>query len=188
MATASDDNSIIFWNTYNGKEGKIIQIPDDMMMSSLSEKVTSSIQAIKFASNNDFLFVFLTSGAIYVLETQSETFLEPPDFNDTNKAIKNFNFANTPNFSIYDAKPKVNESNIPGADELYILAVQESGAEGSLLKVTIMDPEVARRREASMNRRIPNRYAHKKAFTITDAKPHLNPFHIPKCQQRVSTL
>lgn len=32
MATASDDNSIIFWNTYNAKEGKIIQIPDEMMM------------------------------------------------------------------------------------------------------------------------------------------------------------
>lgn len=126
--------------------------------------------------------MFLTSGAIYILETQSETFLEPPDFADPNKLINPFNFTNTPNFSVYDVKPKFNDSSTPGIDELYILAVQESGVKGSLYKATFMDHEVAKKQEAnyaSLKRKIPNRYAHKKVFTITGAQPHLNPFNIP---------
>ena len=116
MATASDDNSIIFWNTYNAKEGKRIQIPDGM----ISE--TASIQAIRFATrdSNDFLFVFLTSGHVYILETQSETFLEPPDFADTNKASNAYSFLTVQQqqgfSSLIDIKPKANESDIPGAE------------------------------------------------------------------------
>ena len=77
MATASIDNTIIFWNTYNAKEGKRVEVPESM-----SDGAT--IQAIRFAmrDSNDFLFVFMSTGNVYILETQSETFLEPPDMDD----------------------------------------------------------------------------------------------------------
>ena len=64
MATASLDHSIIFWNTYSGKESKIVQMPEELVAG-------NSISAIRFASrdSNDFLFVIMTNGDMFILET-----------------------------------------------------------------------------------------------------------------------
>jgi len=64
MATASIDNTIIFWNTYNAKEGKRVELPEKMTNG-------ASIQSIRFAmrASNDFLFVFMSTGEVYILET-----------------------------------------------------------------------------------------------------------------------
>ena len=99
MATASIDNSIIFWNTYNAKEGKRIEVPDSIANG-------STIQSIRFAmrDSNDFLFVFMSTGEVFILETQSETFLEPSDFDDQNKLINKFSFGKVPKFATFDVK------------------------------------------------------------------------------------
>ena len=39
MATASIDNSIIFWNTYNAKEGKKIEVPENMAAESKGKTI-----------------------------------------------------------------------------------------------------------------------------------------------------
>ena len=111
MATASIDNSIIFWNTYNAKEGKRIVVPDDMSNG-------STIQSIRFAmrDSNDFLFVFMSTGEVFILETQSETFIEPHDFGDHNKLIHKKSFGKVPKFATFDVKQKVNESGFVGDD------------------------------------------------------------------------
>lgn len=120
MATASDDNTIIFWNSYNGREGKIIHLPDN-----LTAGEGEYIQSIRFAlrDSNDFLFIFMTDGNIYILETQSETFVEPPDF-ESNKAHNLFSFGKIPKFAKIDLKNKKNDSGIDGAEQMYIVAVE----------------------------------------------------------------
>ena len=138
MATASIDNSIIFWNTYNGKEGKKVDVPESLAKESMGK----TIQAIRFAmrESNDFLFVFISTGDIFVLETQSETFIEPPDFGN-NKVIHPLSFGKVPKFAVVDIKKKENESGILNADQLYLLSVNEKGTEGKLHLVTITDPQ-----------------------------------------------
>jgi len=89
---------------------------------------------------NDFLFVFISTGDIFVLETQSETFIEPPDF-DSNKLIHPLSFGKVPKFAVVDVKKKANESGIANADQLYILSVDETGREGKLHLVTISEPK-----------------------------------------------
>lgn len=179
MATASIDNTIIFWNTYNAKEGKRVEVPESM-----SDGAT--IQAIRFAmrDSNDFLFVFMSTGNVYILETQSETFLEPPDMDD-HKIINEYSFCKVPKFATFDIQEKENESDIPGAEQLYILAVEESGTEGNLHMATIVDPMEAKRRENKHGSRIRKRYTHKKAFTIKDVNIK---FFLPKCSQVVSHI
>jgi hypothetical protein len=39
MATASIDNSIIFWNTYNGKEGKKVDVPESLAKESMGKTI-----------------------------------------------------------------------------------------------------------------------------------------------------
>ena len=135
MATASLDNSIIFWNIYNAKEGKRIKIPSEIIQG-------ETIQAIRFASreSNDFLFVLLSSGDLFILETQSEMLIEPPDF-ESNKVINSYSFCRVPKFAVLDIKKRSNQSNISGAEELWILSVQESGRKGSLHVATFADPK-----------------------------------------------
>ena len=94
----------------------------------------------------------MSTGEVYILETQSETFLEPHDFE--NKVINAFSFGKVPKFATFDVKQKANESGIAGADQLYILAVEESGKEGNLHMATIMEPLEAKRRENKHGRSI----------------------------------
>ena len=53
--------------------------------------------------SNDFLFVFMSTGEVYILETQSETFLEPSDF-DEHKIINEYSFGKVPKFATYDVQ------------------------------------------------------------------------------------
>ena len=46
MVTASIDNIIVFWNSYNGRESKVIFMDRDMA----SLKEGKSVQKLKFAS------------------------------------------------------------------------------------------------------------------------------------------
>ena len=110
MATAALDHSIIFWNTFSGSEGKCIVMPDELVAG-------NSIQSIRFAlrESNDFLFVFMCNGDMFILETQSETFVEPQNF-ESNKAMNPYSFDRIPKYATIDLKQKANESNIEGAD------------------------------------------------------------------------
>ena len=65
----------------------------------------------------------MTDGNIYILETQSETFVEPPDF-ESNKAHNLFSFGKIPKFAKIDLKNKKNDSGIDGAEQMYIVAVE----------------------------------------------------------------
>lgn len=98
MATAALDHSIIFWNTFSGSEGKCIVMPDELVAG-------NSIQSIRFAlrESNDFLFVFMCNGDIYILETQSETFVEPQNF-ESNKAMNPYSFDRIPKYATIDLK------------------------------------------------------------------------------------
>ena len=53
--------------------------------------------------SNDFLFVIISTGDIFVLETQSETYLEPPDY-ESNKVIHPQSFGRVPKFAVIDVK------------------------------------------------------------------------------------
>ena len=116
MATASLDNTIIFWNTFNAKEGKRVEVPESLTRD--KNDIQSTIQAIRFAmrDSNDFLFVFMSNGNVFILETQSETFLEPPDVDDETKLIKDYSFCKVPKYATFDVKQKANESSIAGAE------------------------------------------------------------------------
>ena len=121
MVTASIDNSIIYWNSYSGKESKKITVPEDMA----SLKDGNIIQKIKFADahNDDFLLVFISNGDIFVLERQSESFIDPSDFSFTKKGHPK-SFGKIPGFSSIDK-----------ADNL-ILAISELG-KGTLHTIDI---------------------------------------------------
>ena len=66
MVTASIDNTIIFWNSYNGKESKVVYMGRDMA----SLKEGKSVQKVKFANpmQDDFVLVFISNGDLFVLE------------------------------------------------------------------------------------------------------------------------
>lgn len=101
MATASLDNTIIFWNTYNAKEGKRVEVPFSMTNG-------SSIQAIRFAmrDSNDFLFVFMSTGEVYILETQSETFLEANYLHERKVNNNEYSFGKLREFATFDVAQK----------------------------------------------------------------------------------
>ena len=123
MVTASLDNLIVFWNSYSRKEAKRIQIPEDMA----SKHKGNSVHAVKFASkdNDDFVLVFMSNGEIFVVDRQSETFLDPPDSEDGSKLISTMSFGRVPAFSVIDF-----------ADGL-ILSVSENG-DGTLHRTAIV--------------------------------------------------
>ena len=101
MVTASLDNLIIFWNSYSRKEAKRIQIPEDMA----SKQKGTTVHAVKFASkdNDDFVLLFMSNGEIFVVDRQSETFVQPPDYEDGNKVMHAMSFGRVPMFSVVDA-------------------------------------------------------------------------------------
>ena len=172
MATASIDNSIIFWNTYNAREGKKVDVPSDMAND------TNSIHTIKFASRdtNDFLFVFNSRGDIFILETQSETFVEPADFADERKLTHRMSHGKVPKFALVDVRQKMTALDRVDPDHLYILSVDESAKEGGILhQVTMRDPGYADYSSTTTNRRS----THKKSFTVRE----LHRFQIPLTEQ-----
>lgn len=118
--------------------------------------------------SNDFLFVFISTGDIFVLETQSETYVEPTDV-ESNKIIHKLSHGKVPKFAYIDVKQKANQSGIDSADQLYILSVDETGREGKLHLVTITDPK-------PMNYGQSKKSMHKRAFDIKQ----INVFQVAK--------
>ena len=84
---------ICLWNSFNAVESKKIIIPDEIA----SAQSGKSIQYLKFpfADKKEILLVVITNGDCYILETQSEKWLE-------------FN---------YDQEPELDERDIDGSDE-----------------------------------------------------------------------
>lgn len=89
--------------------------------------------------SNDFLLLNMSNGDIFIFETQSETFVEPADF-DSSKPIKSFSFAKVPKFSTIDIKKKRCDSPNPDSEQLYLLAVDEAGKEGAMFEFTLSEP------------------------------------------------
>ena len=121
MVTASMDNMIIYWNSYNGREAKKIYVPEDMA----SLKDGNTIQMIKFAAidSDEFLLVFISNGEIFILEKQTESFITPSYYYAERSHEKSFGAI--PKFSIIDKTDNM------------ILAVSESG-KGSLHTIDIV--------------------------------------------------
>lgn len=177
MATCSLDHSIIFWNSYNAQEGKRVQIPADML------ETGSTVQSIRFAfkNSNDFLFVFMSNGDMFILETQSETFIEPPDF-ESNKVIKPYSFGRIPKEAVVDIKRKRNESKIKDSDQIYVIGIgfDELSSQGTMYIMTMADPKIMAPIDLASGvpkRVVQRRSTHKKAFSISDV--NIN-FHLPK--------
>mmetsp|Transcript_2016 Transcript_2016/g.2846 ORF Transcript_2016/g.2846 Transcript_2016/m.2846 type:complete len:124 (+) Transcript_2016:863-1234(+) len=122
----------------------------------------------------------MSNGNMYILETQSETFVEPSDF-ESNKVINPYAFGRVPKFAIVDLKSKRDDSGIEGAESVYVVAVEESGKEGSMYEITMADPKqmlVADRRAGVPRHVIERRRTHKKAFSISDVNVK---FYLQKC-------
>ena len=87
----------------------------------------NTVHAVKFASkdNDDLALVFMSDGEIFVVDRQSETFLEPPDFEEGNKVMNAMSFGRVPVFAVIDS-----------CDGL-VLSVSESGA-GTLHRTAIV--------------------------------------------------
>ncbi len=134
MATVSLDHTIVFWNSYNAQSSKFKTIPEELVLG-------STVQSIKFVlrDSNDFLLLNMSNGDIFIFETQSETFVEPADF-DSNKPIKSFSFAKVPKFSTIDIKRKRCDSPNSETEQLYLLAVDEVGKEGAMFEFTLSEP------------------------------------------------
>ena len=124
MVTASLDNLVIFWNSYTRKEAKHIQLTDDIA----SKQKGTSVQQVKFAasSNDDFVLLFLSNGEIFVVDRQTEDFVEPPDFEDGTKAMHPLSFGKVPQFAVVDLSDGI------------ILSCSEQG-EGCIHRVAIKD-------------------------------------------------
>jgi len=72
--TGSADNLICFWNTFNGKITKRIQIP-----ATIAPPIKgNTLFYIKFAekTSNEQLLVFMSEGDVMCLDTISETFVQ----------------------------------------------------------------------------------------------------------------
>jgi len=194
MATCSLDHSIIFWNSYNAQEGKRVQIPADIL------EPGSTVQSIRFAlkNSNDFLFVFMSNGDMFILETQSETFIEPPDFTEEqgkaeqgNAVIKPYSFGRMPKDAVIDIKRKRNESGIRDSDQIYVIGigVDELSASGTMYTLTMADPKIMAPIDLASGvskRTVQRRSMHKKAFSVSDVNiqfvlpknDHIVSFHI----------
>lgn len=74
LVTGSTDNVICLWNSFNAVESKKILVPEDIA----SAQNGLSIQFVKFPFPNkkEILLVVITNGDCYILETQSEKWLE----------------------------------------------------------------------------------------------------------------
>ena len=75
----------------------------------------------------------MSNGEIFVVDRQSETFLEPPDFEDGNKVTNAMSFGRVPAFGVVDS-----------SDGL-VLAVSESG-DGTLHRTSIVQTALSTRR------------------------------------------
>lgn len=135
MVTGSIDNMLVFWNTYNGKENKFIKLPKSVA----NQQNGESIQQIKYASkeSQEFLFVVISTGDFYIIETQREKFVEPADFELGTKVLPALSFGRVPKYAIIDIKragrrPDDDKSLL---DRLLVLAVDESGRYGTLHEV-----------------------------------------------------
>ena len=120
---------------------------------------------------------------MYILETQSETFVEPQDF-ESNKIINPYSFGKIPKDAVIDLKQKPDDSGIEGAQQLYIVAVDETGTEGSIYEITMSDPKhmlEADRKAGLPKHVIERRLSHKKSFAISDVNVK---FYLQKCEAK----
>jgi len=74
LVTASSDNIICFWKSFTGVESKSIRVPDGIV--SLERGKNISYVRFPFRSRKDYLLVVITSGEMYILETQTDTWME----------------------------------------------------------------------------------------------------------------
>jgi WD40 repeat protein len=86
LVTASMDNIICFWNSFNGVESKKIILPEEI--ADLTKGQTIQYVRFPFQDKKDLLMVIINNGDCFILETQTEKFIE---FNHTttylNKSI-----------------------------------------------------------------------------------------------------
>jgi len=76
LVTGSIDNVLCFWNSFSGTESKKFVPPDEIASSYKGQKIV--YVKFPFATHKDLLMIILNTGNCYVLETQSEKFLEFP--------------------------------------------------------------------------------------------------------------
>lgn len=76
LATASVDNIICFWDTFNAKESKQFALPSEIACQTRQQ----NIQYIRFPfkDKKDLLLIVMSGGQCYFLETQSEKFVKNP--------------------------------------------------------------------------------------------------------------
>jgi len=74
LVTASADNVICFWKSFAGVESKKVVIPNDIV----SVEKGNNVQYVKFPFQNrkDYLLVVISNGEMYILETQTDTWMQ----------------------------------------------------------------------------------------------------------------
>ena len=82
LVTASMDNIICFWNSFNGVESKKIILPEEI--ADLTKGQTIQYVRFPFHDKKDLLMVIINNGDCFILETQSEKFIE---FNRTSTVL-----------------------------------------------------------------------------------------------------
>ena len=77
LVTGSIDNMVCFWNAYDCKINKQVQMPEELAPISQG----NSICTFKFAdpSSNEHLLVFMNYGEVYLLDTVSEKYTQQKD-------------------------------------------------------------------------------------------------------------
>jgi len=68
------DNIICFWNSFNGVESKKIILPEEI--ADLAKGQTVQYVRFPFEDKKDLLMVIINNGDCFILETQSEKFIE----------------------------------------------------------------------------------------------------------------
>ena len=140
MVTASIDNIIVFWNSYNGKESKVIYMCRDMA----SLKEGKSVQKVLFANpmHDDFVLVFISNGDLFVLERQSETFVTPAEPGEGHE----MSFAKVPSFSVIDmADGYILAASESGKGTLHSIKVVQESVPGSTLKTRTVSIDLIRK-------------------------------------------
>jgi hypothetical protein len=68
------DNIICFWNSFNGVESKKVHLPEEV--ASLEKDQSIQFVRFPFPEKKDILMIFINNGDCFVLETQTEKFME----------------------------------------------------------------------------------------------------------------
>lgn len=76
LVTASVDNILCFWNSFTGVESKKLVLPDDIANAFRGQKI--AYISFPFPHQKDLLFIALNTGDCFILDTQSERFVEFP--------------------------------------------------------------------------------------------------------------